>query len=155
MMQQAQIAKHFQEVYFGGNWTTSHLQGALTHTTWQHATEQVATFNSIATLVYHIHYYVVAVAKVLQGGQLAASDKLSFQHRPINSQHDWDSFLAEVWAEARSFATLIENMPEEKLWQDFPGGTYGNYYRNLHGIVEHAHYHLGQIVLLSRLQGAG
>jgi hypothetical protein len=27
---------------------------------------------------------------------------------------------------------------------------YGNYYRNIHGIIEHIHYHLGQIVLIEK-----
>jgi hypothetical protein len=59
--------------------------------------------------------------------------------------------LDAAWADAENFANLIEQMPENMLWEDFFEGKYGNYYRNLHGIIEHAHYHLGQIVLIKKM----
>lgn len=83
-----QIAKHIREVHFGGNWTCSNLKDTLASVTWQQATTQVYSFNSIATLVYHINYYVSAVKKVLEGEALNAKDELSFNHPPIQSQED-------------------------------------------------------------------
>jgi len=46
---------------------------------------------------------------------------------------------------------LIEQLPESQLWVTFSQEKYGNYYRNLHGIIEHIHYHLGQIVLIKKI----
>ncbi len=69
-----QIAKHFRDVHFGGNWTSSNLKDHLAGVTWQQAITQVYSFNTIATLVYHMNYYVSAVLKVLQGNPLDASD---------------------------------------------------------------------------------
>ncbi len=145
------IAKHFRDVHFGGNWTSVNLKTQLEGVTWQQATKQVHGFNSIAALVFHIHYYVGAVTKVLQGGPLDASDKYSFDCPPIQSQADWESMLDKTWADAEIFAGLIEQWPESKLWEDFSDNKYGNYYRNLHGIIEHIHYHLGQIVLIKKI----
>ena len=68
----AQIAKQFREVCFGGNWTSVNLKDNLAGVTWQQATTQVYTFNTIATLVHHMNYYVSAVLKVLQGQPLSA-----------------------------------------------------------------------------------
>jgi hypothetical protein len=48
-------------------------------------------------------------------------------------------------------ASLIEQLPEQRLWDDFSDQRYGNYYRNILGIIEHGHYHLGQIVLIRKL----
>ncbi len=45
----------------------------------------------------------------------------------------------------------IEQLPESKLWETFSDEKYGNYYRNIHGIIEHSHYHLGQIVLIKKI----
>lgn len=45
----------------------------------------------------------------------------------------------------------LETLDEAKLFEDFADPKYGNYYRNLHGIIEHTHYHLGQIVLIKKL----
>ena len=54
----AQIAKHFRDVHFGKNWTASNLKDHLKDVTWQQATTQVYSLNTIASLVFHINYYV-------------------------------------------------------------------------------------------------
>ncbi len=146
-----QIAKHIREVYFGGNWTSSNLKENLIDVTWQQATTKIDSFNTIAALVYHINYYVSAVLKVLHGGMLDARDKYSFDHPPILSQADWENLLSKTWTDAESLATLIEQLPEKILWEDFADKKYGNYYRNLSGIIEHTHYHLGQIALIKKM----
>ena len=147
----AQIAKHFRDVHFGGNWTSVNLKETLTDVTWQEATTKVYSLNTIATLVYHMSYYVSAVTKVLQGEPLNAHDKYSFDHPPIRSQQDWEKLLNKIWTDAENFANLIEKLPESKLGETFSDEKYGNYYRNIHGIIEHMHYHLGQIVLIKKI----
>jgi len=151
MNQTTQIAKHLREVYFGGNWTFSNLKDHLENLTWRQATKQVYSFNTIATLVYHSNYYIVAALKVLQGGPLDSKDKYSFDLPPINSQQDWQKLLDKVWADVENLAKLIEQLPEQILLENFTDKKYGNYYRNLHGIIEHTHYHLGQIVLIKKI----
>jgi hypothetical protein len=147
----AQIARHVREVHFGDNWTDSNLKDNLAGVTWQQATTQVESFNTIAALVYHINYYISAVLPVLQGGPLTSSDKYSFACPPIHSQADWEQLLNKSWTEAETLARLIEQLPESKLRENLADDKYGNYYRNLHGIIEHAHYHLGQIVLIKKI----
>jgi len=145
-----QLAKHVRDVHFGGNWTSVNLKDTLAAVTWQQAIAQPADGNSIATLVFHIHYYVDVVTRVLKGGPLDAKDEYSFAHLPIGSQHDWEAMLAKMWADAETFAALIEQMPDHKLAEDFVDAKCGTWYRNIQGIIEHTHYHLGQIVLLKK-----
>jgi DinB superfamily len=147
----AQIAKHIREIHFGGNWTSVNLKDNLADVSWQQATITVYSFNTIATLVYHINYYVSTVLRVLQGEPLNAHDKYSFDLPPIQSQQDWEKLLNKTWADAENFASLIEQLPDHKLMENFSDEKYGNYYRNLHGIIEHTHYHLGQIVLIKKI----
>jgi hypothetical protein len=147
----SQIAKHFRDVHFGGNWTSVNLKETLTGVTWQQATTKIHSLNTIATLVFHINYYVSAVTKVLQGEPLTAHDKYSFDLSPIQSQEDWEKLLNKTFSDAENFALLIEQLPESKLADTFSDEKYGNYYRNLHGIIEHTHYHLGQIVLIKKM----
>ena len=147
----AQKAKHFRAVYFGGNWTSVNLKESLSDISWQQATTKVHSFNTIALLVFHINYYAGAIMKVLQGGPLDAHNKFSFDCPPVQSQQDWEIFLNTTWADAEAFASLIEQLPDTKLEEDFSENKYGNYYRNLHGIIEHIHYHPGQIVLIKKL----
>ena len=145
------IAKHIREVHFGDNWTSSNLKDNLADVTWQQATTQVYSFNTIATLVFHMNYYVSAVLKVLQGEQLSASDKYSFDLQPILSQKDWENLVDKTLTDAENFANLIEQLPQTTLVEIFSDEKYGNYYRNIHGIIEHTHYHLGQIVLIKKI----
>jgi hypothetical protein len=146
-----QIATQLRAVYFGGNWTAVNFREQLAGVTWQQATARVASFNPIATLVFHTNYYIHAVAQVLRGGPLEAKDAYSFDHPPIRSQEEWESLLDQTWTNIEQFATLVEGLPAEMLWQTFADEKYGNYYRNLHGLIEHAHYHLGQIVLIKKM----
>jgi hypothetical protein len=145
-----QIAQHLREVHFGGNWTWSTMKEHLSGITWQQATTQVQDFNSIATLVYHMNYYLNAVADRLRGNLLSAKHELSFAHAPITSQQAWENLVEKTWTDAETFATQIEQMPESMLWEKI-SAEYGNYYRNIHGVIEHTHYHLGQIVLIKKL----
>ncbi|MCD6067349.1 MAG: hypothetical protein K0S33_2175 [Bacteroidetes bacterium] len=147
----AQIAKHVRDVHFGGNWTFSNLKDTLKDVSWQQAITQVHSFNTIAVLTYHVNYFVDAALKVLQGGPLDSKDIYSFDHPPIRSAEDWQKLQDKVWADAEKFAALIEQLPESRLWEDFTDKKYGNYYRNFHGIIEHMHYHLGQIALIKKI----
>jgi hypothetical protein len=147
----SQIAKHFREIYFGGNWAVSNLKDHLSDVNWQEATRKIYSFNTIATLTFHSSYFVGALLQVLKDKLLTANDKYSFNHPPIHSQEDWNNMLNRIWDEAQQAADLIEQLPEEKFQEDFADKKYGNYYRNIHGIIEHAHYHLGQIVLIKKL----
>lgn len=145
------IAKNFRDVHSGGNWTAVNLRDALKNVTWQQATTKVGSFNTIAMLVYHIHYFVHVTLKVLQGGPLEGNDKLSFDHPPIASDVDWERLLDTVWSDAEAFADLVERLPVEKIFQDMADPKYGTWYRNLNGIIEHTHYHLGQIELIKKM----
>lgn len=146
-----QLAKHIRDVHFGGNWTSVNLKDTLADVTWQQATTHVQSLNTIATLMYHVHYYISAVTKVLEGGPLEAKDIYSFAHPPIRSQEDWQALLDKTWADTETFAALVALLPESLLWESFTDEKYGTYYRNIQGIIEHIHYHLGQIVVIKKM----
>lgn len=146
-----QIAKHFREVYFGDNWTDVNLKDSLADITLEEATTQIYSCNTIATLVFHMNWYVTRVIKVLQGHPLEGHDKDSFVLPPVQSEEDWATLQATAFADAASFASQIEQLPAAQFEETFANEKYGNYYRNIHGIIEHNHYHLGQIVLLKKI----
>ena len=151
MKQTEQIAKHFKGIYFGGNYTGANLKNMLADISWEQATAQVHSFNTIAILVFHINYYVAAVLQVLRGAPLNAHDKYSFDCPPIRSEEDWQKLLNKTWTDAEALANLVEQLPESKLWEPFADEKYGNYFRNLLGVIEHTHYHAGQIALIRKI----
>lgn len=151
----ALLAKHFRDVHFGGNWTVSDLRTHLTDVTWEEATHQVADLNTIARLTFHMNYFVCVAMRVLEGGPLDGHDKFSFDHPPITSAADWDALRSKALADAERFSALVEQLPEGRSLEPFVNEKYGTYYRNIQGITEHTHYHLGQLVVIKKLVRAG
>lgn len=146
-----EIARQARECFFGKNWTWVNLQQTLADVDREKASRQVNGFNTIATLVYHIGYYFDAQARVMEGRPLDASDKASFHHPPIESEADWQQLVNKTFDTARRWINLVESFDEQRLSETFLEDKYGNWFRNLCGAIEHAHYHLGQIVLIKKM----
>lgn len=146
-----EIANRFREVILNGTWiANTNYKDQLDNLDWKIATTQFQSLNTIAILAQHIHYYIKGINNVFQGGTLDIKDQFSFDFPSIESQSDWNNFLSIFWTDAELFATLIEQMPDEKLQQVFTDEKYGTYYRNIDAMIEHAYYHLGQIVLIKK-----
>lgn len=147
-----ELARQFKEVYLEGKWVVStNLKAELSEVNWQQATTKIGTLNTIAALAFHLSYYVAGVKEFLEGGELTIRDKYSFDFPPIQSENDWQSLLTKMWKDAQEFVTAVEALPAEKLNKVFVREEYGTYGRNIHAIIEHSYYHLGQIVLLKKL----
>ena len=52
---------------------------------------------------------------------------------------------------AEKFATHVEQMDDNLFDQPFIAEKYGNYLRNIEGVIEHSYYHLGQISLVKKI----
>lgn len=146
-----QIAKHLKDLHFGTNWTAVSLNDKLAGVNWQHAITPVGSLHPIATLVFHMNYYVSATIKVLRGGSLDAKDDLSFDCPSILSAEDWENLLNKTWADAEELASLIERIPDEQLSEYFVDEKYGTYCRCFQGLIEHGYYHLGQIAIIKTM----
>ena len=151
MILTSQIAKHLREIHVGVNWTWSNLKDQLADVTWEEATAQIYNLNTIAALTYHINYYISGVVPVFEGGTLDIHDKFAFAVPPIESQEDWEKLYKKVLEDGEKLVGLVEGLSESQLWENFTEEKYGNYYRNIHGIIEHSHYHLGQIVVIKKI----
>lgn len=144
------IANNLRAVHFGPNWPGVCLKEKVADLRWEQAIQQIDGYHSIATLVFHMNYYIDATIKVFHGEPLEAKDSLSFEHARIENADDWETLLGKTWSDAEELASLIEQMPESQLQQDFVESKNGTYYRCLVGPIEHCYYHLGQISLLRR-----
>ena len=146
-----EIAKNLHQVYFGGNWTASNFKDQLQGVTIEMAIQKVNNLNTILTLCYHIHYYLKGTMDVLKGGDLTIRDKYSFDHPQLNTEEEWQAFQDNMWQEAKEFIALVEQLDDTVLDTFLAEEKYGKYFRNLIGISEHAHYHLGQIAVIKKL----
>ena len=146
------LASRLREVFLDGHWiANTNYKEQLESINWKQAIQKVDNLNTIAALTFHINYYMEGLLNVFNGGKLEISDKYSFDLPEINSEEDWNQLLNRFLTNAETFAGKVEQMDDAIFDQPFVDEKYGSYYRNIHGIVEHTHYHLGQIVLIKKL----
>lgn len=147
-----QLAQRFKDVILEGKWiANTNFKHQVSDLTYEQALQKVSSLNSIALLTFHINYYISGVLNVFEGGNLEIRDKYSFDMPEIDSQKKWEDLRNQLWSNAEKFASHIENMSPEQLSLPFVDEKYGNYRRNIEGMIEHAYYHLGQVVLLKKL----
>lgn len=145
------LANHLHQAYFGVNWTERDLQSTLSDVTFKQAIHKVDGFNTILALAFHVNYFVHEVIPVFKGGELKASDAFSFGHPKIGSEEDWKEFKETLWEDARALVKCIRDFPLDGWENIFVDEKYGSYFSNILGIIEHIHYHLGQIVVVKKM----
>lgn len=150
MLLSKELARHIREIHFGTNWTWANMQEHLKDVDYKAATTAVKDCNTIALLVFHMNYYLNAVSNRVAGNPLTGKHEDSFKVPAIETEDAWQAMLSKTWQDAESFAALVENLSEAQLWENI-NERYGTVYRNIQGVIEHNHYHLGQIVVLKKL----
>lgn len=145
------LSQHVNALYFGDNWTGTNFQKAVQDLNRHQAVESIYSLNSIAALLYHTNYYLLAQIDVFKGLPLIAHDKYSFDLKPIESEADWNKLQAEIWTIVKEYIELVKNMSNEKLDSVFFEEKYGSIHKAILGIIEHSHYHLGQITLIKKI----
>ncbi len=145
------ISKHLRELYFGKNWTAASFPTVMDGIGWQLAIKERSGFNSIATLVYHMNYYVITTIDVINGSTSVPPDKDSFIKPAIHNEEDWEKLKMDTQDTVNRLLELLSGLEDDILLKTFVAERYGSYYRNIQGMIEHSHYHLGQIMILKKL----
>ena len=152
MERNTDLANRLKEVLLNGYWiANTNFKSQLESVTWVQATQKIGTLNTIATLTYHVNYYLAGLLNVLKGGELEIRDKFSFDVPPITSETDWKTLIYEFVLNSEQFVEAVAQMSEDKLNEPFVDEKYGTYLRNIEGVIEHSYYHLGQVSLLKKL----
>jgi len=145
------LINRLKEVFTEGKWIVgTNFKEQIFDLDWEYAIYKVEDFNTIADLTFHIHYYIAGVSEVLKGGALEIKDKFSFDAPSIKSNEDWRNLVNRFCTDSENFISLVENMTDEKLKDCFVDEKYGTYLRNIDAMIEHAYYHLGQIILIKK-----
>jgi hypothetical protein len=147
------VAKHIEEVVHG-NWTDIYLDDTVADITYMEAvTLPAGITNSIAMLLRHISFYNDVVMERLANKEPSIDSSNGFDVI-VNNEEEWRQLKTTCLGSFEKLAAAVSELADEKLWGSPPSGG-GTYYKMLHGICEHAHYHLGQIVLLKKIIRAG
>lgn len=145
------IAQHVLEVHEGDNWTEVTIKDTLQDVSLREAvTITIASPNSIAALLYHLTFYNEVVLQRLLGIYEAIPSSNGFDLPVLSSEESWQKLKDNNLQSAHKLSEGILLFPEDRLF-DLTANGGSTYYKNLHGIAEHAHYHLGQMVILKKL----
>ncbi len=146
------LSIRLREVLLDGKWiANTNFKAQITNVTWQQATFRVGNLNTIALLTFHINYYLQGLNDAFESGKLEIRDKYSFNATPINSEEDWQNLIDSFITNAERFIKQVAKLDETKLDEPFIDPMYGDYHRNIEGMIEHTYYHLGQISLIRKL----
>lgn len=146
------IASRLREVLLNGRWiANTNYKEQIQNINWQQATQKVDNLNSIASLTYHINYYLAGLLNAFESGKLEISDKYSFDLPPINCETDWNKLVTDFIQNSEKFADEIEQMEDYIFEEPFIDEKYGTFLRNIEGVIEHSYYHLGQISLIKKM----
>ncbi|MDW3193851.1 MAG: hypothetical protein R8G66_15875 [Cytophagales bacterium] len=146
------LASRFREPLLDGKWiANTNLKAQLAEVDVHLATKKINSLNSIAALTFHLDYYIAGVLQAFNGGSLDIRDKYSFDMPAVVSEQDWTDLQEKLWSDVESFALAVEEMTADQLNAVFVDEKYGDYRRNIEGMIEHAYYHLGQVVLIKKL----
>lgn len=145
------LAERLREVILYGTWiANTNFKNQLEDVSVEMATKTNGDWNSLAALTFHIHYYIKGILEVFEGKPLSIRDKYSFDIPPLQSEELWEALKESLWDDADMLAQCIEKLPEENWNHTFFDEKYGSYHRNIDGLIKHAYYHLGQVVLIKK-----
>ncbi len=152
MTKSEQLANRLREVILNGTWiANTNFKNQLESLDWEIATKKYQSLNTISDLAQHIHYYIDGIKNAIINGKLEISDRYSFDFPSIKSQTEWKEFQNKFYSDTEKLAELIEKLTDEQLDKNFVDEKYGNYLRNIDGMIEHSYYHLGQIALIKKI----
>ncbi|NNF33755.1 MAG: DUF1572 domain-containing protein [Saprospiraceae bacterium] len=147
----SQLSQQFREVFLDGTWVVTNYKTELQDVGYDEAFAKFANHNTIVMLTFHINYYIEGVLIAMTNGSLDIRDKYSYDMPQEMEAKDWIKLKESFLKNAELMAEKISGMSDEEIMSPFVDEKYGNNYRNLHALIEHGFYHLGQLVLIKKL----
>ncbi|MEP7108015.1 MAG: DinB family protein [Ferruginibacter sp.] len=153
MKETERIATLFVDIYNGEPWVDVTLMGTLKNLTAETAAKKVnPSWNSIWEIVKHITSWRENVLQRVQGNITQSPPDNYFTPVRDQSEKAWQDDLKALKNSQQQWIAFLHGINEDDLGKIYPGNS-ASYYKNIHGIIQHDAYHLGQIVLLAKAVG--
>jgi uncharacterized damage-inducible protein DinB len=116
------------------------------------AARPISTAHSTWELVLHLAGWEHVVTKRLHGEKGTLSDAENFPHLTDVSEKAWRDAVQSLRRTHDVLLKTVSSLTDAQLSGPVPGKDYDVQFM-LHGVVQHAAYHGGQIALLKRAAG--
>ncbi len=149
MREVERLADQLRRSFEGDAWHGDSLVEILADIDVAKAAAKPASGNhGIWELVLHIASWARAALNVVSGesAKLSADDWPELTER---GESAWIRSREELTSVGRQLQDAVLGMKEDRLDEVVPGRSY-SYYVLLHGVVQHACYHAGQIAILKK-----
>jgi uncharacterized damage-inducible protein DinB len=151
MYNTALIAQNLHHVYYGDNWTDVSIADTLNKISYQQAIQKTnASDNTIAALVNHLWFWNTIILQRMNGKNPSVPAQNGMDVPAISNEQQWHELVVKLKSSFDELIDAVRNFPADKL-DDLVKDRTTSIGFNLLGIVEHAHYHLGQIIVLKNL----
>lgn len=153
MSETVRIADQLKRAFAGDAWHGPALMEILADVdAVRGAARPISSAHTIWELILHIAAWDNAILRRIAGKAASPTDEENFPKIKDSSEVAWRAALASLQQQHQELLRVISEMPESRLTEQVPGKDY-DFYFLLHGTVQHALYHAGQIVMLKRAQG--
>ena len=151
MKESQYIAKLFEDLYDGSPWIDVTIMGTLKNISPEKAAKKIAPDrNSIWQILNHMIAWRENVLLRVQGTQIITPNNNYFIEITDISETEWEKTLERLDNSQQQWTNFLANLDEAQFDKIYPINKM-SYYEHIHGILQHDAYHLGQIVLLSKL----
>ena len=155
MTEPQRIAQMAESVFRDGGWIEVSLRDlfhSLTATA--AAAHPVPNAHSAWEIALHLAAWHEAVRRRIGGEAVALSDAEDWPTPAKATAKNWQAALNNLEQTYAEMVQAIRGMRPEQLDEVVPGRTV-TYYPILHGVIHHALYHSGQVMMLRKaLRGA-
>jgi uncharacterized damage-inducible protein DinB len=124
----------------------------LSKISWQKAGQKAhPRLNSIWEIVNHLVSWRTNVLRRVQGEVIKTPADNYFTPLTDQSEQAWLRTMDNLQASQEAWIQFLEQAEDNILDKTYPVNNM-TYYEHMHGIIHHDAYHLGQIVLLAKMQ---
>lgn len=155
MKETKRIAQLFEDLYDGEPWIDETLQRTLKNISVEKAAIKISPGrNSIWQIVNHLISWRENVLQRVQGKVIVTPENNYFDEIKDASEKAWQETHRRLRDSQKKWITFLLESDGKTFEKIYPKNGL-SYYSNIHGIIQHDAYHLGQIVLLSKLIDGG
>jgi len=151
MSESKRVSNLYQSIYNGNPWLEVTLADTLKDVTAAQAYKKInPNLNTIWEIVNHLIQWRRNILRRVQGEIITTPDHNYFVPILDSSEPAWEQSLQSLAKSQELWSACLSDFNDadfEKIDQN----NNHNFYEDIHGIIQHDVYHLGQIVILKKL----
>lgn len=151
MKETDRILKSFEDLFSGDPWLDVNLMDTIDGIPARQASRRIAPGrNTIREILHHVVQWRMTVLQRIQGEEVSSPDHNYLLPIEDSSEAGWEETIDQLKRSQEKWTYFLRTWDQKEFDTVYPGNKM-TYYEHVQGILQHDSYHLGQVVLLSKL----